>query len=370
MSENIIIHGDSIKELMKMAPNSVDLIFADPPYWMRTEGELTRVEGTRFNGCDDSWDKFNSLKDYESFTREWLSSCRRVLKPNGSIWVIGSMQCIYTIGAIMQELDYWFVNDVIWHKRNPAPNFMGTRLNNSHETLIWATKSKSSKFTFNYKTAKELNTDTISVDDFKQGRRKQLGSVWSISLCTGSERLKDDAGNKLHNTQKPEELIKRIILISSRQGDIVLDPFAGTMTTDAVAKKYGRKYVMIEKEEKYCHYGKIRLENTKFEDSPIARAKYDEKPLKVSMKEMISEKFFIEGEDFCFKDGQPVAKLLADGKLKCNGEIIDMHSCAAKMKGVKASRLNGFDYWYVIRDGSPKSIADIQEAYRKIKTAA
>ena len=125
-----------------MAPNSVDLIFADPPYWMRTEGELTRVEGTRFNGCDDSWDKFNSLKDYESFTREWLSSCRRVLKPNGSIWVIGSMQCIYTIGAIMQELDYWFVNDVIWHKRNPAPNFMGTRLNNSHETLIWATKSK------------------------------------------------------------------------------------------------------------------------------------------------------------------------------------------------------------------------------------
>lgn len=142
------------------------------------------------------------------------------------------------------------------------------------------------------------------------------------------------------------------------------------MTTGAVAKKYGRKYVMIEKEEKYCHYGKIRLENTKFEDSPIARAKYDEKPLKVSMKEMISEKFFIEGEDFCFKDGQPVAKLLADGKLKCNGEIIDMHSCAAKMKGVKASRLNGFDYWYVIRDGSPKSIADIREAYRKIKTAA
>lgn len=201
---NTIINGNSLEVLKTLEKESIDLIFADPPYWMRTEGALSRVEGTTFDGCDDEWDSFRTEEEYGIFTKTWLSECKRVLKENGSIWVIGSMQCIYTIGGIMQNLGFWFINDVIWHKKNPTPNFKGTRLNNSHETLIWATKSKKSKYTFNYKTAKELNLDTVTREEQRSGIRKQLGSVWKISVCSGSERLKDSEGNKLHSTQKPE----------------------------------------------------------------------------------------------------------------------------------------------------------------------
>ena len=236
MKKNIIINGNSIEEMNRMEPNSVDLIFADPPYWMRVEGVLKRIEGTDFNGCNDEWDQFNTLDDYENFTKEWLTTCYRILKPNGSIWVIGGMQCIYTIGAIMQQIGFWLINDVVWHKKNPTPNFMGPRLNNSHETLIWATKNKKSKYTFNYKTGKELNVDTVDKIDYNKGIRKQMGSVWKFAVCSGNERLKDDNGEKLHSTQKPQELLERIIAISSNIGDLVLDPFGGTMTTAAAAK--------------------------------------------------------------------------------------------------------------------------------------
>ncbi len=364
---NKVICGDSIEEMNKMQPNSVDLIFADPPYWMRTEGVLKRVEGTDFDGCDDTWDKFDSLEDYEDFTKKWLSACHRILKPNGSIWVIGGMQCIYTIGSTMQDLGFWLVNDVIWHKKNPTPNFMGTRLNNSHETLIWATKSKKSKYTFNYKTAKELNVDSVTEDEYSKGVRKQMGSVWRFPVCSGLERLKDENGEKLHSTQKPLEMLERIIAISSKKGDLVLDPFGGTMTTGVAAKKLGRNYIMLEREPKYCKFGEQRLNETVYIDTPIANAVYDEKPLKVSMEEMITAGVFVVGEDFCFKNGEPVAKLCADGKLEYNGEILDMHTCCAVARQVKANRLNGFDYWYVIRENKPVAIADIREEYRKTK---
>lgn len=364
---NKVICGDSIEEMNRMQPNSVDLIFADPPYWMRTEGVLKRVEGTDFDGCDDTWDKFDSLEDYEDFTKKWLSACHRILKPNGSIWVIGGMQCIYTIGSTMQDLGFWLVNDVIWHKKNPTPNFMGTRLNNSHETLIWATKSKKSKYTFNYKTAKELNVDSVTEDEYSKGVRKQMGSVWRFPVCSGLERLKDENGEKLHSTQKPLEMLERIIAISSKKGDLVLDPFGGTMTTGVAAKKLGRNYIMLEREPKYCKFGEQRLNETVYIDTPIANAVYDEKPLKVSMEEMITAGVFVVGEDFCFKNGEPVAKLCADGKLEYNGEILDMHTCCAVARQVKANRLNGFDYWYVIRENKPVAIADIREEYRKTK---
>jgi site-specific DNA-methyltransferase (adenine-specific) len=228
IQKNVIIYGDTIEELKKLPDECVDLIFADPPYWMRVEGVLHRVEGTEFDGCDDEWDnQFNILSDYEEFTEKWLIECKRVLKKNGSLWVIGGMQCIYTIGSIMQRLGLWIINDVIWHKKNPTPNFKGTRLNNSHETMIWAVKSEKVKYTFNYKTAKELNTDTVAPDEYAKGVRKQLGSVWRIGVCQGNERLKDDEGQKLHNTQKPEELLYRIMAINSKIGDVVLDPFGG-----------------------------------------------------------------------------------------------------------------------------------------------
>lgn len=362
---NEIIKGDCIEILSKMADNSVDLIFADPPYFMRTDGVLNRPNGSEFDGCDDEWDKFSSNDDYAEFTKKWLSECKRVLKSNGSIWVIGGMQCIYTIGGIMQELGFWFINDVIWHKTNPTPNFMGTRLNNSHETLIWATKSKKSKFTFNYKTAKELNNENIELNLFEKGVRKQLGSVWKMPVCAGNERLKDENGEKLHTTQKPENLLYRIITISSKLGDLVLDPFGGTMTTAAMAKKLGRNFIMIEQNEKYIEFGKKRLEKVEFENSDIAKAKFDEKPIKANLSDMIKAKFFIENEKFYLKNSDKFAILQSNGKLEFNGEIYDMHSLAAKIKNVKANRLNGFDYWFVKRNENLVGIKEIRENYRR-----
>lgn len=362
--ESMIINGNSIEEMKKLEENSIDLIFADPPYWMRVEGVLKRVEGTKFDGCMDAWDQFESLEDYEAFTKEWLCECYRILKPDGSIWVIGGMQCIYTIGAIMQEIGYWLINDIVWHKKNPTPNFKGTRLNNSHETLIWATKSKKSKYTFHYKTAKELNLDTVDEADYENGIRKQLGSVWKIAVCSGNERLKNEQGEKLHTTQKPEELLYRIIAISSNVGDMVLDPFGGTMTTGAIAKRLGRKYFMIERDPKYYEYGKQRIDQEVFEDSDIANAFYDKKPLTAKMQEMIQNGFFFNEEMFYLQDGTKGGILQADGKLLYKGKITDMHSCAAKVKGVKAKRLNGFAVWFVKRDGILVSIQEIREDYR------
>lgn len=367
MKKNRIIQGDTIKELKKMQSESIDLIFADPPYWMRVDGVMKRYEGTHFDGCYDTWDQFDELGDYEKFTNEWLNECYRVLKPNGSIWVIGSMQCIYIVGAIMQTIGFWLINDVVWHKKNPTPNFKGTRLNNSHETLIWATKSQKSKFTFHYKTAKELNHDTVTEEEYNRGIRKQLGSVWRIGICQGEERLKDENGIKLHSTQKPEELLYRILAISSNIGDLVLDPFGGTMTTGAVAKRMGRDYIMIERERKYVEYGKKRLKKVTPSITNIEQATYDIKPLKVTMEEMIENGYFVEGEHLYLKDNKTEAILLKNGKLMYKGERMDMHSCAAIVRGVKAKRLNGFDYWYVKRGDVLVGIGQIREQFREDK---
>ncbi|BCX79605.1 DNA methyltransferase [Campylobacter sp. 19-13652] len=360
-----IIQGDCISELKKLDNESIDLIFADPPYFMQTSGKLLRPEGAEFKGCDDEWDKFNNLTEYRNFTLQWLKECQRVLKKDGSIWVIGSMQCIYLIGATMQELGFWLINDVIWQKSNPTPNFLGTRLNNSHETLIWAAKSKSSKFAFNYKTAKELNSDVLEPNLFKKGERRQLGSVWKIPVCSGNERLKDKLGNKLHNTQKPEILLYRIIAISSKMGDVVLDPFGGTMTTAAMAKKLGRGYISIEKDERYIHYGKKRISQIEFENSDIANAKWDKKPPKADMKDMIKAGFFISGETFYLNGSK--ATLLDDGKLEFNTEKYDMHSLAAKIKKTKTTRLNGFKYWKVLRNNELIGIDLIRQKYRDVQ---
>ena len=350
-----IINGDSLTELPKLQAESVDLIFADPPYWMRTEGVLHRTEGTEFHGCNDDWDKFGSPEEYESFTLQWLKECRRVLKRSGSLWVIGSMQCIYTIGSAMQKLDYWLINDIIWHKTNPTPNFTGSRLNNSHETLIWAVKDRRSKFTFNYKTAKALNHESPS---------KQMGSVWRFPVCSGNERLKDSEGRKIHSTQKPLAMLERIIAISSHIGDLVLDPFAGTMTTAAAAKKLGRHYIMIERNETYCNYGHERLKAITFEDSEISRADFDVKPPRATMPEMIRSGYFIAGEKFFLSDGNEYAELQPDGKLFYGGKIIDIHTCAALAKNLLAERVNGFDYWHVMRNNHLVSIREIRENYR------
>lgn len=366
---DVIICGDTIEQMKLLPDESVDLIFADPPYWMRVDGILRRVNGNEYDGCDDEWDnQFNTLEDYQKFTREWLSECKRILKKNGSFWVIGGMQCIYTIGSIMQELGFWFINDVVWAKKNPTPNFMGTRLNNSHETLIWAIKDQKYSFTFNYKTAKELNTDTVYEKDFVKGIRKQLGSVWRIGVCQGVERIKDKNGNKLHSTQKPEELLYRVIAISSKLGDVVLDPFGGTMTTGAIAKKMGRKFICIERDKNYCEYGEQRINNIIPVIGDIEKASFDVSPPKVTFAEMIEDGYFIVGEKMYFNE-KPYFFLTKKGKLHREGfEDIDIHSAIAKIKESKAKRLNGWDYWTVKRNNSFVPIDDIRKQYlREVK---
>lgn len=365
MQTNIIIQGNCIEKMKDIPENSIDLIFADPPYWMRVEGELLRPEGSIFDGCQDEWDNaFNTNNDYNVFTRKWLSEVRRILKDKGSFWVIGGMQCIYTIGAIAQDLGFWFINDVIWQKSNPTPNFLGTRLANSHETLIWMTKTKNAKFTFNYKTAKELNTDTVKLEFFDSGVRKQLGSVWKIPVATGRERLKNEDGKKLHSTQKPEGLLYRIIAISSKKGDIVLDPFGGTMTTAVVAKLLGRKYIMIEQNPMYIEAGEKRLEPIKEENSDIANASFDVKLKKISIKELIELNFLYEGEKLFLRNTNISASLTSHGKVKYENNTYDIHSLCAKLKRVRAKRLNGFDWWYVLRENKKVLLREVREKAR------
>lgn len=360
---NQVLIGNSLELLKQIPDNSIDLIFADPPYWMRVDGTLKRPEGGDFSGCYDVWDnQFENLQDYIEFSKEWLSECHRVLSMNGSFWVIGSMQCIYTIGNMMQEVGFWLINDVVWQKSNPTPNFLGTRLNNAHETLIWATKNKNSKYTFNYKTAKELNRDILG---YEQGNRRQLGSVWKLPICSGNERLKDEGGNKIHSTQKPEALLYRIIAIASKMGDVVLDPFSGTLTTAAMAKRLGRNFIAMEREEKYIAFGKKRLENIEFENSEIAYASFDIKPKKVSLDDLIKNKFLYQGEYFYLKGKEDRALLVDNGRLMFNGEIYDIHTLAAKLRRVKTQRLNGFLYWEVKREGKRVLLNQVRDEFRK-----
>lgn len=330
---NKILEGDSIEILKKIPDNTFDFCFADPPYFMQIEQgkKLYRVEGTEFDGCDDDWDKFESMEAYKDWTRKWLTEVRRVLKNDGSICVISGMQSIYEIGSILRELGFWVINDIIWQKSNPTPNFGGTRLNNSHETLIWASKSKKSKFEFNYKTGKYLNGG------------KQMGSVWTFPVCSGNERLKNENNEKVHNTQKPEALLYRIIVLFTNKGDLILDPFGGTMTTAAVAKKTGRNYTMIERDKTYIKYGEKRLDNVAPEIGDIENASFDIKPTKVSMSEMTDDGFFIIGEDFIHKNGEKAKLVNNSGKLEYKGIIDSMHEIAAKMMN-GSRRVNAFDY--------------------------
>ena len=248
MKPNTIIHGDCMEELKNFPDNSVDLVFADPPYNMQLKNNLYRPNNTKVDGVNDSWDKFASFAEYDGFCKGWLGECRRVLKDSGTIWVIGSYHNIFRIGSIMLDLGFWILNNVTWHKANPMPNFMGTRFTNATETLLWCAKGEAhTKYTFNYRLMKKYNGN------------KQMTSVWQIPLCTGKARLKDGDGKKLHSTQKPEELLKRVILSTTKPGELVLDPFFGTGTTGAVAKKLGRDYIGIEREAGYVELAESRI---------------------------------------------------------------------------------------------------------------
>lgn len=245
--ESCLIVGDCLEELQKLSDSSVDMVFADPPYNLQLDGELLRPNNTRVDGVDQAWDKFSDFAAYDAFSREWLGECRRILKNDGTLWVIGSYHNIFRVGTVLQDLGYWVLNDVIWRKTNPMPNFRGRRFTNAHETLIWASLGQDARYTFNYEAMKALNDDL------------QMRSDWVLPICTGEERLKDDAGQKVHPTQKPEALLYRVLLGTTKPGDLVLDPFFGTGTTGAVARRLGRHYIGVEREADYIAAAKKRL---------------------------------------------------------------------------------------------------------------
>lgn len=347
---NKILQGDCIETLKKLPENSIDLIFADPPYNMQLEDDLIRYEGTKFDGVDDAWDKFPTLEAYAEFCTQWITECKRVLKKNGSLWIIGSFQNIYKIGSILQDMGFWIINDIVWSKSNPVPNFSGTRFTNAHETILWVVKDKKAKPTFNYKTMKDYNGG------------KQMKSVWEIPLCTGNERLKDENGHKVHSTQKPEEILKRIILSTSKEGDIVLDPFFGTGTTGAVAKKYNRNFVGIEMDETYCKAAQERIDNIVVEDMSMLR-QLEEKPAKVTYKNLLEKQMISPNEKIYSPDGNIEAIWCDDSYVDLGNEHLSIHIGAARC--LNRTNYNGWTYWHILRDGKLTLIDNLREEYRK-----
>ena len=348
---NTIIAGDCLDNLALIPSDSVDLIFADPPYWMQTEGALLRTNGTKFSGVEDGWDKFNTYKEYDAFSEKWLKECKRILKPNGSIWVIGAFQNIYRLGYIMQNLGFWILNDVVWSKPNAVPNFGGTRFQNSHETMLWCTKSQEAKYTFNYKTMKHFNGD------------KQEKSVWDIGICIGSERLKDGEGKKLHSTQKPERLLYKIILSTTKPGDVVLDPFFGTGTTGAVAKLLGRNYIGLERNEKYIEIAEKRIKRVKTEPSELHNLALEVKPPRVSTKQLIEGGYLSVGEKLYDKKNVFVGKLTGSGYVDDEHDVLSIHKMSAKH--LNLPNHNGWDFFYVKRENGLKLIDELRYEFQK-----
>lgn len=330
---NTILKGDCVERLKSLPRGSVDMIFADPPYNLQLGGELSRPDNSKVDACDDDWDKFDSLKVYDDFTREWLSAAREALDDNGTIWVIGSYHNIFRLGYILQDLGYWILNDVIWRKSNPMPNFKGKRFTNAHETMIWAAKSKDSKYRFNYDSMKAMNEDL------------QMRSDWFIPLCTGGERLKNDAGEKLHPTQKPEALLQRVILSSTKPGDVVLDPFFGTGTTGAVAKKLGRQWIGIEREDEYIKYAQKRIDACEAAcDENITLANKREE-MRIPFGWLLEHGYLKPGAELTDAKGKTVAKVHADGNIIMGPHRGSIHKVGALVQN--APSCNGWTYWHV-----------------------
>ena len=329
---NRIINGDSLKELKNIPSESFDLIFADPPYNLQLKKELNRPDSSKVNAVNDEWDKFESFKSYDEFTLNWLSECKRILKKDGTIWVIGSYHNIFRVGCKIQDLGFWILNDVIWNKNNPMPNFRGTRFTNAHETLIWASKSEKSKYTFNYQSLKCLNDDL------------QMRSNWDLPICNGSERLKKD-GKKIHSTQKPEALLHRILLATSNKNDLILDPFLGSGTTATVAKKLGRNYFGIEKEKNYFKAAEQRIKTTKpIEDDLLDTLKNNRSKPRIPFGSLVELGIIKPGTNIFDNKKKITARIMADGSIKHNQAEGSIHKVAATILG--AESCNGWTFWH------------------------
>lgn len=347
---NTILQGDCVEKLKSLQSGSVDMIFADPPYNLQLGGELTRPNNSKVDACDDDWDKFDSLKTYDAFTREWLSAARDVLHDDGAIWVIGSYHNIFRLGYILQDLGYWILNDIIWRKSNPMPNFKGKRFTNAHETMIWAAKSKDSKYRFNYDSMKALNEDL------------QMRSDWFIPLCTGGERLKNDAGDKLHPTQKPEALLQRVILSSTKPGDTVLDPFFGTGTTGAVAKKLGRNWIGIEREDEYIKYAQKRIGAAQACDEDTITLANKREEMRIPFGWLLEHGYLKPGAELTDAKGRLSAKVHADGNVITGNHRGSIHKVGALLQN--APSCNGWTYWHIKKNGKNVPIDEMRQALR------
>lgn len=347
---NTIIQGDCIEELKRIPDNSIDLIFADPPYNLQLNGELRRPNQTIVDAVNDEWDKFKSFEEYDNFCINWLKECRRILKRDGTIWVIGSYHNIFRVGKIIQDLGFWILNDIIWIKTNPMPNFKGTRFNNAHETLIWASKNKNSKFTFHYKSMKAFNED------------KQMRSDWYIPICNGGERIRKD-GKKVHSTQKPAALLYRIILSTSNVGDLILDPFMGSGTTGAVAKRLRRNFIGIEREKNYIDIANERIKNIVSLAETDMNLKIEKPKPKVPFGNLIESNYIKIGEKIFSKDKKYIAVVLANGTLSLSDKVGSIHRLSADI--LKKTANNGWAFWYIERNGNFVSIDQIRHEYAK-----
>ncbi len=347
---NSILAGDCIDVMRSLPEASIDLIFADPPYNLQLKGELHRPNNSLVDAVDDAWDQFDSFAAYDAFTRAWLAEARRLLKPDGAIWVIGSYHNIFRVGAELQTQGFWILNDVVWRKANPMPNFRGKRFTNAHETMIWASKSDAGKYTFNYEALKELN-DGI-----------QMRSDWVLPICNGGERLKDDNGDKAHPTQKPEALLHRVLVGSTKPGDVVLDPFFGTGTTGAVAKMLGRDFIGIEREAAYREVAEKRLAKVRrFDKTALEVTGSKRAEPRVPFGQLVERGMLRPGEMLTSPRGQQ-AKVRADGTLIADAVKGSIHKVGAELEG--APSCNGWTYWHFKRDGQQVSIDVLRQQIR------
>jgi modification methylase len=332
-----IFTGDCLEVLAKLPEKSVDLVFADPPYNLQLSQTLWRPNRTRVAAVEDGWDKFDSFKEYDQFTRLWLSACRRVLKDTGTLWVIGTYHNIYRIGAILQEMGFWILNDVVWLKTNPMPNFRGVRFTNAHETLIWSQKIKGATYTFNYHAMKSLNDDL------------QMRSDWALPLCTGKERLQAD-GVKVHSTQKPEALLYRVLLSSTNPGDLVLDPFFGSGTTGAVSKKLGRHFIGIERDEGYIKVAQERIASVKPASEAAVNLPEPRSRPRVPFGALLEAGLLQPGQRLYFFQNESItATILANGQLRCGSLTGSIHTIAKSL--FDGAPVNGWESWLYVIDG-------------------
>ena len=334
-----ILQGDCIAEMARLPDKSVDMIFADPPYNLQLGGDLFRPEGSRVDAVDDEWDKFESLAAYDGFTRDWLEQARRILKDDGTIWVIGSYHNIYRVGSLLQDADFWILNDIVWRKSNPMPNFRGTRFTNAHETLIWCAKDEKARYTFNYRAMKAMNDDL------------QMRSDWLLPICAGSERVKGDDGSKAHPTQKPEALLYRILLACTKPGDVVLDPFFGTGTTGAVARRLGRRWIGIEKETSYVKVARERIASTLPLDESAMQTMQDKRDQpRVAFGVLVEGGLVPAGTVLTDSKRRWTATVRADGSISCESHSGSIHKVGAGLQGTPSC--NGWTFWHVDNSGS------------------